>query len=509
MNKRIKIFDTTLRDGEQTPGVNFNIREKIDIAKQLAILGVDVMEAGFPNASQGDFAAVSAIAKEVKGITVAGLCRTIPADIQRAWEALKHAESPRIHTFIATSEIHMQYKLRMSEEEVLEKAINAVKLAKGFCDNVEFSLEDATRSNPEFMYRVIEKVIQAGAIVVNIPDTVGYIIPEEYTAMIKGIFNNVPNIDKAEISVHCHNDLGMAVANSLAAVKAGARQIECTINGVGERAGNASMEEIVMALNTRNDFFGFTTNINSNQIYRTSRLVSNYTGMEIPANKAIVGDNAFRHESGIHQHGVLNSPSTYEIMTPDSIGLYNVEGMVLGKLSGRHAFEEKIKELGYHLEAEELKETFTKFKDLADRKKDISARDIEALLEDKFADIPSVIELVDYQIFSGNRTSATATVQLTRGEEKMQEAAMGDGPIDAAYHAIERILNIELTLESYGLKAVTGGKDALGEVTVKVKYKNDIYLGRGISTDIIEASILSYINAINKIMMDNPQVIGK
>ena len=276
--------------------------------------------------------------------------------------------------------------------------------------------------------------------------------------MIKGIFNNVPNIDKAEISVHCHNDLGMAVANSLAAVKAGARQIECTINGVGERAGNASMEEIVMALNTRNDFFGFTTNINSNQIYRTSRLVSNYTGMEIPANKAIVGDNAFRHESGIHQHGVLNSPSTYEIMTPDSIGLYNVEGMVLGKLSGRHAFEEKIKELGYHLEAEELKETFTKFKDLADRKKDISARDIEALLEDKFADIPSVIELVDYQIFSGNRTSATATVQLTRGEEKMQEAAMGDGPIDAAYHAIERILNIELTLESYGLKAVTEGK---------------------------------------------------
>lgn len=504
MSRTIKFFDTTLRDGEQTPGITLNMREKLEIAKQLAILGVDIIEAGFPNASQGDFDAVQAVAKEVKGISVAGLCRSVPMDIQRAWEALKYAEAPRIHVFIATSDVHMLHKLRMTEEEVIEAAVNAIKIAKGFTSDVEFSAEDASRSNPAFLCRVVEKVIQAGATTVNIPDTVGYIMPQEYHELISHIIQNVPNIHKADISVHCHNDLGLAAANSLAAIAAGANQVECTINGVGERAGNAALEEIVMALKIRSDFYGVQHNIDTTQIYRTSRLVSNYTGLALPPNKPIVGLNAFRHESGIHQHGVLAEPTTYEIMTPESIGLYSIEGMVLGKLSGRHAFEEKINSMGYHLNPEELKEAFTDFKALADRKKEVSAEDITAILEGRMIHLPALVALDDYQILSSNKASATANLSLTIGEEIYREAAIGDGPIDASYHAIDRILDMGITLESYGIKAVTGGKDALGEVTVRVNYEDNVYMGKGISTDIIESSILAYINAVNRILLDNP-----
>lgn len=502
MTRTIKFFDTTLRDGEQTPRVNLNIREKMEIAKQLEMLGVDIIEAGFPNASPGDFNAVREIAKTVRNCTIAGLCRSVNADIERAWEALKHAESPRLHVFIATSPVHMQYKLKMTEDQVVERAVAAVKMAKGYCSDVEFSAEDASRSDAAFLYRVIKEVIAAGATVVNIPDTVGYAVPLEFYELIKGVFANVPNIEKAEVSVHCHNDLGMATANSLAAIKAGANQVECTVNGLGERAGNAALEEVVMTLNTRRDYYGVSHNINTKGIVHLSRQVSSYTGVEISPTKAIVGGNAFLHESGIHQHGVMCNSNTYEIMKPEDIGLYNIDAMVLGKLSGKHAFEEKIKELGYHLGEKELAKAFEKFKELADKKKDILARDILSIVEGKVTEVPSIIELDNYQIFSGNKTSSTATITLTKGEESMNEAAIGDGPVDAAFKAIERLVGIEISLESYGLKAVTEGHDALGEVTVRIKYKNDIYMGKGVSTDVIEASILAYINALNRALTD-------
>jgi len=502
MTRTIKFFDTTLRDGEQTPRVNLNIREKLEIAKQLEILGVDVIEAGFPNASPGDFNAVREIAKIVRGCTIAGLCRSVNADIERAWEALKEAESPRLHVFIATSPVHMQYKLKMTEDQVIERAIAAVKMAKGFCSDVEFSAEDASRTEPKFLYRVVKEVIAAGATVVNIPDTVGYAIPREFAELIEGIFANVPNIEKADISVHCHNDLGMATANSLAAIKAGANQVECTINGLGERAGNAALEEVVMALETRRNYYGVNHNIMTKEIVHSSRKVSSYSGVEISQTKAIVGANAFLHESGIHQHGVMCNSNTYEIMKPEDIGLYNVDAMVLGKLSGKHAFEEKIKELGYRLQENELAKAFEKFKELADKKKDILARDIQSIIEGKVTEVPNIIELDNYQIFSSNKTTSTATITLTKGEESMDEAAIGDGPIDAAFKAIERLVGLDISLESYALKAVTEGHDALGEVTVRIKYKDDIYMGKGVSTDVIEASILAYINALNRALTD-------
>lgn len=498
--KKIKIYDTTLRDGEQTPGVNLNFREKLEIAKQLAALGVDVIEPGFPNASQGDFNSVAQIAKEVRACQISGFARALPADIQRAWEAVRFAEAPRLHIFIATSEVHMQHKLKMSEDEVLDRAFESVRLAKTFCADVEFSAEDASRSNPQFLYKVLTKVIGAGATVVNIPDTVGYTMPHEFASLIRGIQENVCNIDKAVISVHCHNDLGMAVANSLAAIEIGAEQVECTLNGMGERAGNAALEEIIMALNTRHDYYQAEHNIKTNQLFRTSRLVSNYSGFDVAPNKPIVGDNAFRHESGIHQHGVLCNRSTYEIMTPESIGLYQFDGIVLGKLSGRHAFEEKIRSMGYQLDNEAVKDCFAKFKALCDRKKDITYRDIEAIVEGSLTDIPAVIELENYQIISSNSTNSTATVSLNKDYLHKQDAAIGSGPVDAAFKAIDKIINIPLTLESYSIKAVTEGKDAIGEATVKVKYQDNLYLGRGISTDIIEASLLSYINAVNRII---------
>jgi 2-isopropylmalate synthase len=501
MSKRIKIFDTTLRDGEQTPGVNLNIQEKLEIARQLEKLGVDVIEAGFAIASPGDFKAVSAVASEMKNVTVASLCRAVEKDIDKAWEAVKHAVSPRIHTFIATSDIHMKYKLKMTEDEVLERAVAAVKYAKKYCSDIEFSAEDAGRSRPEFLYSVLEAVIEAGAVCVNVPDTVGYRNPVEFGSLIKGIMQNVNGIEKTDLSVHCHNDLGMAVANTLAAVENGATQLECTINGLGERAGNTSLEEVIMALTTRKSYYDVTHNIDTTQIYRTSKLVSSLTGVAVQPNKAVVGANAFAHESGIHQHGMLNDKSTYEIMTPESIGL-SKNRMVLGKLSGRHAFEERLKEMGYDLTSDAINKAFEKFKELADKKKVVLDDDIQALVEERISEVPEAYSLISFQINSGNKLISTATVQLMKEETIKAEAATGDGPIDAAFNAIERCVGLDLKLIDYSLRAVTGGKDALGEVTVKVSNGEKPFLGRGVSTDIIEASVKAYLNAINRMTME-------
>lgn len=509
MPTQIKIFDTTLRDGEQTPGVNLNIQEKLEIARQLVKLGVDVIEAGFAISSPGDFEAVKAVADNVKGVTVASLCRAVQKDIDRAWEAVQFAERPRIHTFLATSDIHMKYKLKMTEEEVLERAIAMVKYSKQLCEDVEFSAEDASRTRPEFLFRVLEGVINAGATVVNIPDTVGYTTPVEFGKLIRDVKENVGNIHKADISVHCHNDLGLAVANSLAAMINGATQLECTVNGLGERAGNASVEEIIMGLNTRKDYYGITHRVDTTQIYRTSKLVSSLTGVNVQPNKAIVGANAFAHESGIHQHGVLSEKSTYEIMTPESVGLAQ-NRMVLGKLSGKHAFEDRLKEMGYTLEADEVQKAFEKFKSLADKKKVVLDKDIEALVEEKLSEVPEVFELESFQINSGNKTIATATVSLQRNGETITEAATGDGPVDAAFNAMERASGFAMELIDYGLRAVTEGKDALGEVTVRVSKEDKIFVGRGVSTDIIEASVKAYLNAINRAISEFGQgIIGK
>ncbi|NTV89505.1 MAG: 2-isopropylmalate synthase [Clostridiales bacterium] len=502
MPRRVKFFDTTLRDGEQTPGVNLNIQEKLEIARQLSKMGVDVIEAGFAIASPGDFLAVKTVAENVRGTTIASLCRTSEADIDRAWEAVCKAENPRIHTFIATSDIHMKYKLKMTEEEVLQRAIAMVKYAKKYCGDLEFSAEDSSRSRPEFLYRVLEGVIAAGATVVNIPDTVGYTTPQEYGLFIKGIKENVSNIDKAEISVHCHNDLGLAVANSLSALINGATQIECTINGLGERAGNASIEELVMGLETRKDFYGeFLHNIDTRQIYRASKLVSGLTGIVVQPNKAIVGANAFAHESGIHQHGVLEEKTTYEIMTPESIGLAH-NRIVLGKLSGKHAFEDRLKEMGYSLSSEDVAKAFEQFKNLADKKKTVLDRDIEVLVEEMVSEVREIFELDTFQINSGNKAIATATVSLRKDGELVTEAATGDGPVNAAFNAIERTVGFGLELQDYSLKGVTEGADAQGEATVRVSKDGRIYVGRGVSTDIIEASVKAYLNAINRVLSE-------
>ncbi|MEG1661444.1 MAG: 2-isopropylmalate synthase, partial [Clostridiales bacterium] len=479
---KIRIFDTTLRDGEQTPGVNLNIREKVEIAKELAMLGVDVIEAGFPNSSQGDFNAILAVAREVKGVQVAGLCRAVTVDVQRAWEALRFAESPLINIVIASSERHMVNKLHMTEEEVIEHAVSAIKIAKGYCHEVEFSAEDASRSNRQFLCLLLQKAIAAGATVVNIPDTVGYMTPPEYAGLVRYIKEHVPNMEKALLAVHCHNDLGMAVANTVSGLFAGAEQAEVTINGLGERAGNASLEETIMALSTRADFYGLEHGINTRNLYKVSQLVSKYTGVEIPANKPVVGDNAFRHQSGIHQHGVLNDRGTYEIMTPESIGRYEVDSLVLGKLSGRHAFNERLKELGFHLDEQQLQAAFEQFKVVADRKKEVMVRDIVAIIEGRLHEVKPTVELSNYQILSANNISSTATVCLTRGGETMQLAAIAGGPIDAAFKAIDEMLGLGISLESYVIKAVTQGADALGEVTVRVKYKDRVFLGKGVST---------------------------
>ena len=504
MGEKIFIFDTTLRDGEQSPGCSMNLHEKLEMAKQLERLKVDTMEAGFAIASPGDFASVKAIAETIKDCTVASLSRALPADIDRSWEALKNAVSPRIHTFIATSDIHLKYKLKMSREEVLERAIAMVKYAKKYTGDVEFSAEDASRTDPAYLYRIIEEVIKAGATIVNVPDTVGYSMPEEFYNLIKGIRENVSNIDKAVISVHCHNDLGLAVANTLAAARAGARQLECTINGIGERAGNASLEEVIMALKTRNASYNLESKVDTTQIHRSSRLLQSITGVPVQPNKAIVGANAFAHEAGIHQHGVMAEKSTYEIMTPESIGLSQNQ-MVLGKHSGRHAFEDRLTTMGYNMNKEELDTAFEKFKVLADKKKVVLEADLEALLEQKAREIPEAFHLERFVINSGNTITSTASVKLIKqnGEPTpLEKVSTGDGPIDAAFKAIDIMVGTDFRLEDYSLRSVTEGQDALGEATVKIRRDVDVYTGKGLSTDVVEASVMAYVNAINKMFYE-------
>lgn len=496
--EKIYIFDTTLRDGEQTPGVSLNVEEKLEIARQLAKLNVDIIEAGFPISSQGEFQAVKTIAENIKGPIIAALARAIPQDIDRAWEALKGAENPRIHTFIATSDIHIEKKLKKTREEVLEQAIFAVKYAKKYCNDVEFSPEDAVRSDFEFLCRVLEETINAGATVINIPDTVGYALPWEFGELIRKIRERVKNIDKVILSVHCHNDLGLAVANSLSAIMNGAQQVECTINGLGERAGNAALEEIVMAIKVRK--LGKDVGINTREIYKTSRLVSSLTGIMVQPNKAIVGDNAFAHESGIHQHGIIQDPSTYEIMSPESIGLTESK-IVLGKHSGRHAFEKRLEELGYSLSKEELDEAFKKFKELADKKKEITDRDLEALIKNGFKESEETIKLEHLQVVSGVGIVPTATIIIDKKGEKIKSVNTGNGPVDAVYKAIAESIKVEHNLIDFSLRSVTSGTDALGEALVKISDESgNLFVGRASSTDVIEASAKAYLRAISNLL---------
>ncbi len=501
--EKIIIFDTTLRDGEQSPGASMTDKQKIEIANQLVRLGVDAIEAGFPVSSKGDFDSVKEIAKKIKGPIICGLARAIEKDIVTCYDAIKYSKHPRIHVFLATSKIHMKYKLKKAEEEILRLADWAVRLAKKKTYDVEFSPEDASRTEREFLFKVIETVIKAGATTVNIPDTVGYAVPNEYGSLINDIKNNVPNIEKAVISVHCHNDLGLGVSNSLAAIKNGARQVECTINGIGERAGNASMEEIVMILKTRRDLFNVETAINTKEIIATSRLVSKLTGIPVQPNKAIVGGNAFSHESGIHQDGVMKKRTTYEIINPVDIGLTKADSrLVLGKHSGRHAFSERLKKLGYSFNEKEIdKLFFVKFKLLADKKKEVFDEDLIALIEDESVETPEIFKLDYFFVSSGSQIEPQAEVKVSKKGKVVKAISKGDGPVDACYKAIEKITSIKARLLDYSIKSISRGKDALGEVILKLEYKNRIISGRAASTDIIEASVKAYLNAINKIYM--------
>ena len=510
---RVIIFDTTLRDGEQSPGAALNIDEKLAIARQLSLLGVDVIEAGFPYASSGDFEAVQKIAETVGvegGPTICGLARTTRADIEAAGKALKPAAKGRIHTFIATSDIHLSYKLKKTRAEVLEIAPEMVAYAKTFVDDVEFSPEDAGRSDPEFLYQVLERAIAAGATTVNIPDTVGYTTPAEFGALIGGIKENVPNIDQAIISVHGHNDLGLAVANFLEAVKNGARQLECTINGIGERAGNAALEELVMAFHVRrqyfNPFFGRPpeseaplTNINTRYIYKTSRLVSSLTGMSVQPNKAIVGANAFAHESGIHQDGVLKNKLTYEIMDAQLIGLTDNQ-IVLGKLSGRHAFQTRLQELGFELSEEEVNKAFIRFKDMADKKREITDWDLESIVNTEIQQPPELFRLELVQVSCGDRSRPTATVTIrTPNGEEFTDVAIGTGPVDAVCKAVNRVVNVPNDLIEFSVQSITAGIDALGEVTIRLRHEGLVYSGHAANTDIVVASAEAYVNALNRL----------
>ncbi|NEP14343.1 MAG: 2-isopropylmalate synthase [Symploca sp. SIO2C1] len=510
---RIIIFDTTLRDGEQCPGATLNVDEKLLVARQLARLGVDVIEAGFAFASPGDFEAVQKIAQDTgteDGPIICSLARAIKGDIKAAAEAIKPAVHSRIHTFISTSDIHLEYQLKKSRAEVLAIAEEMVAYAKSFVDDVEFSPMDAVRSDPEYLYQVLERAIAAGAKTVNIPDTVGYTTPSEFGEMIRGIKENVPNIDQAIISVHGHNDLGLAVANFLEAVKNGARQLECTINGIGERAGNASLEELVMALHVRRQYFNPylgrpveseepLTKIDTRQIYKTSRLVSNLTGMLVQPNKAIVGANAFAHESGIHQDGVLKNKLTYEIMDAQSIGLTD-NLIVLGKHSGRNAFRTRLKELGFELSESDLNKAFLRFKEVADKKKEITDWDLEAIVNDEIRQAPELFHLELVQVSCGDRTCPTATVTLrTPDGEELTDAAIGTGPVDAVYQAINRVVNVPNQLIEFSVQSVTGGIDALGEVTIRLRYNEQIFSGHSANTDIVVASAQAYVNALNRL----------
>ncbi|MBI4611840.1 MAG: 2-isopropylmalate synthase [Candidatus Rokubacteria bacterium] len=500
---RVIIFDTTLRDGEQAPGFSMNTMEKLEMARQLARLNVDVIEAGFPISSDEDFEATREVAKQVGTLEgapiICGLSRVGLADIDRCWEAVKYARRPRIHTFVATSDIHLKYKLRKTRAEVLKAAVDAVKHAREYCHDVEFSPEDASRSDFDYMCDVLEAVIEAGATTINIPDTVGYAIPKEWGERIARIRERVKNSGKAVLSVHCHNDLGQAVANSLVAIMSGARQVECTINGIGERAGNASLEEIVMALRTRQDFFGIDTQIRTEEIFRASRLLSHITGVHVQPNKAVVGENAFAHEAGIHQDGVLKEKLTYEIMRPQDIGRPSNK-LVLGKHSGRHALAVRLKDLGYDLSGTELDRAFKKFKDLADKKKEVYDEDLMALVTSEIAQVQETYVLDYLHVISGTGIVPSATVRLKKEEEVFQDSGVGDGPVDAVLNAIDAITGLKGRLLDYSLRAATSGKDAIGEVSVKVDFDGTVVSGKGASTDVIEASARAYLNALNRVV---------
>lgn len=497
---RVRIFDTTLRDGEQSPGCSMNLEEKLRVATALEAMGVDIIEAGFPIASNGDFEAVSEIARRVTGSVIAGLARASRKDIDRAWEALRHAAQPRIHTFISTSPLHMKFKLQMEPDAVHDRLIDAVGHARNLCDDVEWSPEDGTRTEHDFLCRCVESAIKAGAGTINIPDTVGYTIPDEFAALIDMLMNRVPNIDQAVISVHCHNDLGLAVANSLAAVKAGARQVECTINGIGERAGNAAMEEIVMALKVRGDAMPYYTRVAAENITQTSHLVSTITGFQVQPNKAIVGANAFAHESGIHQDGMLKHAGTYEIMTPESVGL-NKSTLVMGKHSGRHAFRSKLRELGYDLGDNELQDAFYRFKDLADKKKDIYDEDIVALVDDQMIRANDRIQFVSLQVIAGSKGPQSAELELTVDGAAKSTKATGDGPVDATFNAIKELFPHQVRLQLYQVHAVTEGTDAQAQVTVRLEEDGKTVNGQGADTDTLVASAKAYIHALNKMIV--------
>ncbi|MBI5207054.1 MAG: 2-isopropylmalate synthase [Candidatus Firestonebacteria bacterium] len=500
MSEKVIFFDTTLRDGEQSPGASLNIEEKLKIARQLAKLKVDIIEAGFPIASPGDFEAVKLIAREIKGPVICGLARATQKDIDRAWEALQEAEKPRIHTFIATSDIHLKHKLKMSRDEVLKAAYEAVIYAKNFLNDVEFSAEDASRSDPYFLHEVIKTAISAGATTINIPDTVGYITPDEFGEIIYNIKQKVKDIDQVVLSVHCHNDLGLAVANSISAVKNGARQVECTINGLGERAGNASLEEIAMILETRKNYYNLEIGIKVDEIYHTSRMVSNLTGIIVQPNKAIVGANAFAHEAGIHQDGILKERTTYEIMSAETIGL-DRNRLVLGKHSGRHALKTRLNELGYELKEEELEKFFNNFKELADKKKEIFDEDLLSIINiiEGVKTITETYKLISLEVSCGTKGKPTAKVTLDVDGKNISFEGKGDGPVDAVYHAIAKITGTKSKLQAYIVKAITGGTDAQGDVTVELEENNRTVFGRGVDTDIIVASARAYINALNKL----------
>jgi 2-isopropylmalate synthase len=494
---RIRIFDTTLRDGEQSPGCSMHLEEKLRMAGQLEKLGVDIVEAGFPVASVGDFEAVKAIARTLRHTVVAGLCRALPGDIDRAWEALKEAESPRIHTFLATSDIHLEHKLRLSREDALTLAVAGVRHARALCADVEFSAEDATRTDPVFLAQVIEAVIDAGASTVNIPDTVGYTTPSEYTQLLSGLQERVPNIGRAVISVHCHDDLGLAVANSLAAIEAGARQVECTINGIGERAGNAALEEVVMALKVRHDRMPYVTGVRSEEIARSSQLLSNITGVHPQPNKAIVGKNAFAHESGIHQHGVLRDRTTYEIMTPESVGLKQ-QHLVLGKHSGRAALNQRFLEMGYELAKPELEKAYQLFTKLCDVKKDVFEEDLLAILQDGISEIPESWKLHLAQVTAGTQGFSHALVSLKHEGTERSGTGHGDGPVAALVDAIAGLTGLRGHVTDFQVRAVSGGSDAVGEVFMKVDIDGAVLTGRAASTDIVEGSARAYVSAVNK-----------
>lgn len=499
--RSIKIFDTTLRDGEQSPGASMNHQEKMEVAQALVDLGVDIIEAGFPIASPDDFEAVREIATSFRGSTICGLARCNDADIDRAWEALKHSQDPRIHVFLATSAIHREFKLKMTQEEIIQRAVDGVKRAKGYCDDVEFSPEDAARTEHDFLCQVVEAAIDAGATTVNIPDTVGYAVPEQMGAVIKMLYDRVPNIGKAIVSVHCHNDLGLAVSNSLAAVANGAGQIECTINGIGERAGNCALEEVVMAMKTRKDFYQADTEIDTKRLVPTSRLVSTITGIQVQRNKAIVGRNAFAHEAGIHQDGMLKERTTYEIMRPEDVGFAKTD-LVLGKHSGRAALADRAKQLGYRLTGEQLQIVFDEFKKLADKKKEIYDGDIAALIEKEMHAIgPEEWSLVSFDVNLSMGQTPQMTLTLKRGDNECTESVTdGDGPIDAAFLATEKLTGVNLVCTEYSVQSASLGHDAQGEVNLEVEHDGALFRGRGVSTDCVEASVMAVLNAVNRVI---------